>query len=33
MFLSLAAIVVVALGAVLMLAPMLIEGMPRHAMP
>jgi hypothetical protein len=33
MFLSLAAIVVVALGAVLILAPMLIGGMPRHAMP
>jgi hypothetical protein len=31
--LGVAAMVVVALGALLMLAPMLIEGMPRHAMP
>jgi hypothetical protein len=32
-FWSVAALVVVALGALLMLAPMLIEGIPRHAMP
>jgi hypothetical protein len=31
--LSVAAVVIVALAALLMLAPMLIEGMPRHAMP